>query len=141
MTSVRRYSVILSTLVAVLAVPTVAQAQEISVSIDRRATLTPDGSIAFTARISCSLPGSPDFRQGLAGATQSRTGAAAEGGLSPDIVCDGVERTYTAGVSVITEDAFRRGPAIARASVIACNTVGEQQVCVQASAQRRVIVR
>jgi hypothetical protein len=60
--------------------------------------------------------------------------------LSPDVSCDGVERVYTAGVSLITEQQFKRGPAIARATVIACNTVGDEQVCVQGSAVRRLIV-
>ena len=117
-----------------------AQAQEVSISIERRARPASDGSITFKVHVSCELPGNEDFREGLAGATQPKTGAAAEGGLSPDVVCDGVERVYTAGVSLISEEEFTRGPAIARATVIACNTVGDQQVCVQKSAERRVIV-
>ena len=126
---------------AVTLLPSVAQAQEISVRIARHAQLTSDGSITFRVWVSCELPGTPDFREGLAGAGQPRTGASAEGGLSPDIVCDGVERVYTAGISLISEDPFERGPATANATVIACNTVGDQQVCVQESARRRVIVR
>jgi hypothetical protein len=119
-----------------------AKAQnEISIQIDRHAAPTSDGSITFTARIACGpLPGTEDFREGLAGAGQQRTGAEAEGGLSPDIACDGVERVYTAGISVITDAAFKRGPAVASVAVIACNVLGDQQVCVQASAQRRIIV-
>ncbi|MDQ4006318.1 MAG: hypothetical protein M3135_08485 [Actinomycetota bacterium] len=121
--------------------PSAAQAQEISVRIGRQAQLTPDGSITFQVWVSCELPGTPDLREGLAGAGQARTGASAEGGLSPDIVCDGVERAYTAGISLISEEEFARGPATAHATVIACNTVGANQVCVQESARRRVIVR
>ena len=131
---------LLLAITGVLLFPGAAHAQEVSISIDRHARLTADGSIAFTVRVSCELPGTVDFREGLAGATQPKTGAAAEGGLSPDVVCDGVERIYTAGVSLITEHEFNRGPALARATVIACNIVGEEQVCAQASAERRVIV-
>lgn len=114
---------------------------DISIQIDRHARLTPDGSVVFTVRVACGpLPGTEDFREGLAGASQEKTGAEAEGGLSPDIVCDGVERVYTAGVSRITDASFKRGPAVATAAVIACNTVADEQVCVQGSAQRRIII-
>ena len=119
-----------------------AKAQsEISIQIDRRAVPTSDGSITFRVRISCGpLPGTEDFREGLAGAGQRKTEAGAEGGLSPDVVCDGVERVYTAGISVITDAVFKRGPAVAFVAVIACNVVGDNQVCVEGSAQRRIIV-
>ena len=136
----RRIALLFIAITVALVFPLAAQAQELSISIDRHAQLTADGSITFTVRVSCELPGTPDFRQGLAGARQPRTGAAAEGGLGPDIVCDGVSRTYTAGVSVITEEVFKPGPALARAAVIACNTVGTEQVCVEQSVERRVIV-
>lgn len=136
----RNVPFLLVAIMGVLLFPGPAQAQEASISIGRHAQLTADGSITFKVRLSCELPGSEDFREGLAGAAQPRTGASAEGGLSPDPICDGVERTYTAGVSLITEQEFRRGPAVARATVIACNTVGNEQVCVQESAVRRVIV-
>ena len=131
---------VLLALTGVLLLPGTAQAPEISISIERRAQLTSDGSITFKVHVSCELPGTPDVREGLAGAGQPRTGAAAEGGLSPTVICDGVERVYTAGISVITEELFRRGPAIAHTTVFACNTVGEEQICVQESARRRVIV-
>ena len=111
----------------------------LSVEIEKHAELTSDGSVTFRVHVTCGpLPGSPDFREGLAGAGQAKTGAGAEGGLSPDVVCDGVERVYTAGVSLITEDPFRPGPAIATATVIACNVVGDEQVCVQVSARRSI---
>jgi hypothetical protein len=139
--SVKRMVVLLLVLPGVLLFPGAAHAQELSISIvERHVALTADGSITFSVRVSCELPGTLDFREGLAGAGQPKTGAAAEGGLSPDVSCDGVERVYTAGVSLITEQQFKRGPAIARATVIACNTVGDEQVCVQGSAVRRVIV-
>jgi hypothetical protein len=141
--SIRRAFVLfLVPLVLVVGVPGTLGAQDaISIRIEKHARLTTGGGIAFTVHVRCGpLPGTEDFREGLAGAAQARTGAEAEGGLSPDVVCDGVERIYTAELSPITEAVFRPGPAVARASVIACNTVGEEQVCIQATAQRRVII-
>jgi hypothetical protein len=119
-----------------------AEAQgSISIEVDKHARLTSDGSVTFAVRVACGpLPGTEDFREGLAGAGQAKTGAGAEGGLSPDVVCDGVERLYTAGVSVITDAVFKRGPATAFVGVIACNTVGDGQVCVQGSARTRIVV-
>jgi hypothetical protein len=90
--------------------------------------------------VKCTLPGTPDFRQGFAGLSQPRHGAAGEGGLSPDIVCDGKKRLYTGSVSSITGSPFRRGFAVASASVNVCNNVGDQQVCANGSASRRVLV-
>jgi hypothetical protein len=129
-------------LVNVAALPGVARAQdELSISIERHARLTDDGGIVFRVHVTCGpLPGSEDFREGLAGASQAKTGAEGEGGLSPDVICDGVGRVYSAAVSSFTEAGFRRGPASASAGVIACNTVGDGQVCVQGGAQRRVII-
>jgi hypothetical protein len=122
--------------------PGAARAQgDVEISIERHARLTADGGIVFRVHVTCGpLPGSEDFREGFAGAVQQKTGAEGEGGLSPDVICDGEERVYTAGVSSFTESVFRRGPAHANAAVIACNSVGEGQVCVQGSAQRRVVV-
>ncbi len=131
--------IVLSTSVMVLA--GAAQAQEVSIRIDKHARLAPDGSVTFTARVLCGpLPGMEDVREGLAGAGQSKTGAAAEGGLSPTIICDGIERVYTAGVSLLGDAVFERGPARAFVTVFACNTVEEDQICVQASARRRIII-
>jgi hypothetical protein len=123
-------------------VPGPAQAQgDVSIQIDKHAQLTSDGSVVFTVRVACGpLPGTEDFREGRAGAGQEKTGAAAEGGLSPDIVCDGVERVYTAGVSLITDAEFKRGPARAIASVHACNVVGDEQVCVDEAEAGRIII-
>ena len=139
---VRALLFVLVSFTAAMTVPSPAQAQgEVSIRIGKHARLTSDGSVVFTAWVACGpLPGTEDFREGHAGAGQAKTGAGAEGGLSPDIVCDGVERAYTAAPSLITEAEFARGPARGNAAVIACNTVGDDQVCVQASAQRRIIV-
>jgi hypothetical protein len=137
---VKRIVVVLLTLASVLLSPGAARAQELSIWIEKDARLTADGSITFTVHVTCELPGTVDLREGLAGAGQTRTGAATEGGLSPEIICDGVERVYTGGDSLLTEQEFKRGPAIAHVTVFACNFVGDQQVCVHASAQRRVIV-
>jgi hypothetical protein len=139
---VRRALLLLFCVAGAMTVAATAGAQgDVSIEISRHAQLASDGSITYTVRVTCGpLPGTEDFTEGLAGASQERTGAEAEGGLSPDVVCDGAERVYTAGISVITEAVFKRGPAVASVGVIACNTVGDGQVCVQASAQRRIIV-
>ena len=132
----------LAGLIGVIAAPGAAQAQdEITIQIAKHARLTSDGSVTFTVKVTCGpLPGTEDFREGLAGAGQTKTGAGAEGGLSPNIVCDGVERVYTAGVSLITEAEFARGPARARVTVSVCNIVGEDQMCAHESAERRIII-
>jgi hypothetical protein len=139
----RAVVLLLVPLVLVVGVPGALGAQDaISIRIDKHARLTAGDGIAFQVHVRCGpLPGTEDFREGLAGASQARTGAEAEGGLSPEVVCDGVAQSYTAELSPITEAVFRPGPAVARASVIACNTVGDEQVCIQATAQRRVIIR
>ena len=118
-----------------------AGADGITIDVSKKAQLAADGSVTYTVQVTCGpLPGTVDFTEGLAGAGQPRTGASAEGGLSPNIVCDGIALTYTAGISLLSEDPFKRGRATAFVSVIACNTVGDQQVCVQGSARERVIV-
>ena len=128
--------------------PPAAQAQPVAgepaltIRIEKHAQLSSDGSPTFRVHVTCGpLPGSYDFREGHAGAGQARTGASAEGGLSPDIECDGTHRSYTAGLSLITDDRFRPGPAVATAAVIACNVVGDDQVCIQGSARRTVIIQ
>jgi hypothetical protein len=57
------------------------------------------------------------------------------------LICDGIERTYTARVSPFTDKVFRRGSVRASVSVTVCNLVGEEQVCLQGSAERRIIIR
>jgi hypothetical protein len=122
--------------------PSVAVGQDgVSVEISKHARLTTDGGIVYLVRVSCGpLPGTLDFTEGLAGASQAKTGAEGEGGLSPDVVCDGVERTYTAALSSFTEATFRRGPAFANAGVNACSTVGDGQVCVSGSDAGRIVI-
>lgn len=119
----------------------VAAEETISVSIDLLARPTADGGVAFTARIDCpALPGSIDLRETTAGAHQERTGASGESALSPDLVCDGVERTYSGVVSPLDEATFIRGRATASATVFACNAVGNDQVCLFAATSERIIV-
>lgn len=138
----RRSLCVLMALVASAALPGTARAQEdISIAIEKHARLTVDGGVVFVVTVACGpLPGTEDFREGLAGALQLKTGAEGEGGLSPDVICDGVQRVYTAALSPIADEAFRRGPAGASVSVIACNSVGLDQICQQASAQRRIVI-
>ena len=126
---------------AAFVVPGTARAQDgIAIAIDKHARLS-NGTVVFNVRVTCGpLPGTQDFRQGFAGATQAKSGAEAEGGLSPDIVCDGLERLYEAVLSSFTGAAFRRGPAIASASVTACNVVDDEQVCVHGSIQRQILI-
>jgi hypothetical protein len=128
---------------ATIALPGVALAQEdLTISIARKARLTAGGFVIIRADISCDpLPGTEDFQEVVAGATQARSGAEGEGGIDGVLVCDGIERTYTARVSPFTDEVFRRGPARASVSVTICNLVGEEQVCLQGSAERRIIIR
>ena len=131
-------------LVAVMAFPTIALAQEedISISIAKYAQLTSDGAVIIMVDIACDpLPGTEDFQEALAGAGQAKTGAEAEGGIDGTVVCDGISRTYTARLSPFTDTVFKRGPAVATASLIICNVVGDEQVCAQRSTQRRIIIR
>ena len=131
-------------LVAVMAHPAVALAQDedISISIAKHAQLTSDGAVIIMVDIACDLlPGTEDFQEALAGAGQAKTGAGAEGGIDGTVVCDGISRTYTARLSPFTDAVFERGPAVATASLIICNVVGDEQVCAQRSTQRRIIIR
>ena len=132
----------LMVLAAVIPFSGAARAQEdISIRIDKHAQLSSGGGIVFTVHVVCGpLPGVEDFREGFAGAVQQKTGAEAEGELSPSVLCDGVERVYTGAISPITDAVFVRGPAGATAAVIACNIVGDQQICIQSAAHRRVII-
>jgi hypothetical protein len=134
---------LLPMLVAVMLWPSTAQAQEeVSVSIAREARLGSDGAVIITVRITCGpLPGTEDFREAHAGAGQPKTGAAAEGGVDGTVVCDGTERVHTARMFPHTDEAFRRGPARATVTVFACNIVGDDQVCVEGSDQRRIVIR
>jgi hypothetical protein len=118
-----------------------ATAQEIALQVDKHARLTADGAVVITVRVTCGpLPGTEDFREATAGAGQAKTGAAAEGGLDGSVVCDGQTRTHVARLAPFTETVFTRGPAVANVSVIACNVADEEQVCVSASASRRIVI-
>lgn len=113
----------------------------VSISIEKHAQPTAAGGVVVRVHVTCGpLPGSPDYTEGFAGAFQPKSGAEAEGGLSPDLVCDGIERTYTAGVSLISDASFKRGSAEASASLFACSVLDDQQVCIDGSASGRIIV-
>jgi hypothetical protein len=128
----------------IIALPASALAQDddISISIAKHAQLTVDGAVIIRIDIACNpLPGTEDFQEALAGAAQPRTGAEAEGGIDGTVVCDGTSRTYTARLSPFTNAVFRRGPADANVSVLICNLVGDEQVCVDGTTERRIIIR
>ena len=131
-------------LVGIMALPAIAQAQDedISISIAKHAQLTSDGGIIIMIDIACDpLPGTEDFQEALAGAAQAKTGAWSEGGIDGTVVCDGISRTYTAHFSSFSDAVFKRGPATANASLIICNTVGDEQVCAHRGTQRRIIIQ
>ena len=137
----KRTLALLLVVTALVGVNATAHAQDaISIAIEKHAQIT-GGGLTFQVKIVCGpLPGTADFREALAGAGQEKTGAGAEGGMGPDVVCDGIERTYTADVSLLTEATFKHGPARASATVIACNSVGDEQVCVQESIRSRIVI-
>jgi hypothetical protein len=130
-------------LASIMVLPAIILAQDnISISIEKHAQLTSDGAVIIMIQIACDpLPGTEDFQEALAGAGQPRTGAEAEGGIDGTVVCDGISRTYTARLSPFTEAVFKRGPADASASVLICNLVGDEQVCADGAAERRIIIR
>jgi hypothetical protein len=136
-------AVAVAAIAAAISVPKVAQAQgDISISIARHAQLTADRGVIIRVHIACDpLPGTEDFQEALAGAVQAHSGAEAEGGLDGTVVCDGVQRTYTARLNSFTETVFKRGPASAGASLIVCNVVGDEQICQQAATQRSIVIR
>jgi hypothetical protein len=115
---------------------------EVSVSIGKHASLTTDGAIVIRVHIACDpLPGTEDYQEALAGAVQGKTAAAAEGGIDGAVACDGVLRTHTARLSPFTRAVFKRGPAVARASITICNVVEDEQVCEHVAAEQRVVIR
>jgi hypothetical protein len=143
--SLRRFRVAaLVVLASVMVLPAIALAQDdnVSISIAKHAQLTSDGAVIIRIRIACDpLPGTEDFHEALAGAEQPRTGAGAEGGIDGTVVCDGISHTYTARLSPFTDEVFQRGPADANVSVLICNLVGDEQVCVDGATERRIIIR
>jgi hypothetical protein len=131
-------------LAAIMPLPAIALAQgdDVSISIAKHAQLTSDGAVIIRIHIACDpLPGTEDFQEALAGARQAKTGAEAEGGIDGTVVCDGISHTHTARLSPFTDAVFKRGPASASASVIICNLVGDQQVCIEGATERRIIIR
>lgn len=130
-------------LAGIIALPAIVLAQDdISMSIDKHGQLTADGAAIITIQIACDpLPGTLDFQEALAGAVQTRTGAEAEGGIDGTVVCDGIPRTYTARLSPFTDAVFKRGPVDANVSLLICNLVGDEQVCADGAAERRIIIR
>jgi hypothetical protein len=130
-------------LAGTIALPAIVLAQDdVSISIEKHAQLTFDGAVIIMIQIACDpLPGSEDFQEALAGAVQPRTGAEAEGGIDGTVVCDGIPHTYTARLSPFTDAVFKRGPADANVSVLICNVVGDEQVCVDGATERRIIIR
>jgi hypothetical protein len=142
---VRRFrAATLVALAGIMALPAIALAQndDISISIAKHAQLTSDGAVIVRIHIACDpLPGTEDFQEALAGAGQAKTGAEAEGGIDGTVVCDGISHTHTARLSPFTDAVFKRGPASASASLVICNLVGDEQVCVQGATERRIIIR
>jgi hypothetical protein len=131
-------------LAGIMALPGIALAQDddISISIAKHAQLTADGAVIIRIHIACDpLPGTEDFQEALAGAEQARTAAEAEGGIDGTVVCDGISHTYTARLSPFTDAVFQRGPADANVSLLMCNLVGDEQVCVDGATERRIIIR
>lgn len=130
-----------------LAAPMVVQApasaaDEITVSIAKHARLTPGGGVVIRVQVTCpQLPGSQDFQEAHAGASQDSTGAWSESGLDGTIVCDGLPHVHTAHFTSFAENPFKAGPASANASVIVCHTVGDEQVCATGSSARRIVIR
>lgn len=130
-----------------LAAPMVVQApasaaDEITVSIAKHARLTPGGGVVIRVQVTCpQLPGSQDFQEAHAGASQDSTGAWSESGLDGTIVCDGLPHVHTAHFTSFAENPFKAGPASANASVIVCHTADEVQVCATGSSARRIVIR
>jgi hypothetical protein len=144
LTLLRRFCAALIALAGIMALPAIALAQDkdISISIAKHAQLTSEGAIIIMIDIACDpLPGTEDFQEALAGAVQAKTGAWAEGGIDGTVVCDGISHTYTAHFSSFADAVFKRGPAVASASLIICNMVGDDQVCVHRGTQRRIIIQ
>jgi hypothetical protein len=126
-----------------MALPAIALAQDdVSISIAKHAQLTSNGAVIIRIDIACDpLPGTEDFQEALAGAGQPRTGAEAEGGIDGTVVCDGISHTYTARLSPFTDAVFQRGPANANVSLLICNVVGDEQVCIDGATECRIIIR
>jgi hypothetical protein len=131
-------------LAGIMAFPAIALAKDndITISIAKRAQLTSDGAVIIMIEIACDpLPGIEEFQEAFAGVTQAKTSADAEGGIDGTVVCDGITHMHTARLFPITDAVLSPGSARASASLIICNLVGDEQVCVQRSTQRRIIIQ
>jgi hypothetical protein len=118
------------------------QDDDISISIAKYAQLASDGAVIIRIHIACDpLPGTADFQEALTGASQARTGAEAEGGVDDTVVCDGISHTHTTRLSPHPDAVFKRGPAVARVSLMICNLVGSEQVCVHGATESRIIIQ
>ena len=114
----------------------------VSISIERLANLTDAGVAVMQLHVTCGpFDGVEDFQEAHAGAGQTKTGAGAEGGIDGTVVCDGVERVYTAHVSPHTDAGFKPGPATGFASMFLCMLVGDEQTCFQGGTSSRIILR
>jgi hypothetical protein len=119
-----------------------AQANGISLAIEKHAVLTQAGIVVIRIHITCGpFAGVEEFQEGHAGGGQSKTGAESETGIDGAVLCDGVERTHTAHLSPLTDADFKHGPASVSASLIVCMLVGDEQMCFSGSTSRRVIIR
>ena len=126
----------------VVAESAAAQPTGIAITIDKHGQLTSDGVALIRMDIVCGpFAGFEEFQEALAGGFQTKSGAEAEGGIDGTVVCDGVEREYTAHLSSFNEIQFRPGPAQFTASLFVCMLVGDEQQCYHGSTTRRVILR
>ena len=119
-----------------------AQTPGISLTIEKRASLTQQGVVVIWIRIVCGpFPGIEEFQEGHAGGGQDKTGASSETGIDGTVICDGIERTHTAHLSPLDEATFKPGPASVTASLFLCTLDGEEQMCFSGATSRRVIIR
>jgi len=124
-------------LVVGTALPALAQPPTGTLSIGRQATLVANGAaIRVPIRYSCSPDTqfaslSVDVRQRVGG------GRLAQGfGFTDDLICDGSVHTVVVTVTATGENAFRRGPAFAEASLFLCNEVE----CTNLTASREITI-
>jgi hypothetical protein len=131
-------------LAGLLALPAVALAQDqaITITLEKHAQLIAGGGVRIQVLIACDpLPGTEEFQEGLAGASQAKTGAQSEGGLDGPVVCDGLAHTYTAHLFPYTDEGFKPGPASANVGLTICHVVDNGQLCAHGGAGGRIIIR
>jgi hypothetical protein len=114
---------------------------DILVAIAKYGVPTYDGGIIIRIHIACEkVWGVEEFQEGYAGASQARTGAWSETGIDGMVVCDGQARTHTARMYAY-EGRFKKGGALANASVFVCYLIGDEQFCISGSSARKIVVR